>query len=145
MGQCSFSAAILFLGTRLSECSTSRNGRFTPWERTPGTYFIGGSVGLRAGLDTQEATSLASAWNRTPVIRPVGRRCTDCKFHRCTPMFRRDELPPSFLRPAHSSALNMETAYSSEMVIPLYQSRRCHILEDRSLNMHLCDNLFCLL
>jgi hypothetical protein len=32
--------------------SASRPGRtFTPGERTPGTYFTGGWVGLRAGLD----------------------------------------------------------------------------------------------
>jgi hypothetical protein len=27
------------------------SGRFTPGERAPGTHWIGGSVGLRAGLD----------------------------------------------------------------------------------------------
>jgi hypothetical protein len=35
------------------EWSASRPGRALPWERTPGTHCTGGSVDLRAGLDTQ--------------------------------------------------------------------------------------------
>jgi hypothetical protein len=31
-----------------------RPGRFTPWERAPGTHCIGGWVGPRAGLDAVE-------------------------------------------------------------------------------------------
>jgi hypothetical protein len=34
------------------EWSASRPGRFFPRERTPGTHWIGGYVGPRAGLDT---------------------------------------------------------------------------------------------
>jgi hypothetical protein len=33
------------------EWSASRTGRFTPGERAPGTHWIGGWVGPRAGLD----------------------------------------------------------------------------------------------
>jgi hypothetical protein len=34
--------------------SVSRPCRFTPWERAPGTHWIGGWVGPRAGLDDME-------------------------------------------------------------------------------------------
>jgi hypothetical protein len=34
------------------EWSVSRPGRFTSKDRTPGTHWIGGKVGSRAGLDT---------------------------------------------------------------------------------------------
>jgi hypothetical protein len=36
------------------EWSASRHGRFTPGERTPGTHWVGGWVGPRAGLDDLE-------------------------------------------------------------------------------------------
>jgi hypothetical protein len=36
------------------EWSTSRFGRFTAGERTPGTHWIGGWVGPRAGLHNME-------------------------------------------------------------------------------------------
>jgi hypothetical protein len=36
------------------EWSASRLGRFAPGERAPGTHFIGGLVGPRAGLDDVE-------------------------------------------------------------------------------------------
>jgi hypothetical protein len=36
------------------ERSASRPGRFTPGERDPSTYWIGGWVGYRAGLDVVE-------------------------------------------------------------------------------------------
>jgi hypothetical protein len=42
----------------------------TSRERTPGTHWIGGWVGLRAGLDTEvrEEKYFASAGDRTPVV-----------------------------------------------------------------------------
>jgi hypothetical protein len=48
----------IFLTSALDggEWSTSRPGRFTPGERDPGTHWIGGWVGLRAGLDDLEKT-----------------------------------------------------------------------------------------
>jgi hypothetical protein len=36
------------------EWSASRLGRFNPWENVPGTHWIGGWVGPRAGLDAVE-------------------------------------------------------------------------------------------
>jgi hypothetical protein len=36
------------------EWSATRPGHFTPGERVPGTHWIGGWVGLRAGLDDVE-------------------------------------------------------------------------------------------
>jgi hypothetical protein len=50
----------IFLTTALvgGEWSASRSGRFTPGERTPGTHWIGGWVGPRAGLDTVEKRKL---------------------------------------------------------------------------------------
>jgi len=39
------------LGTIFCEWSASRPGRVTPGERTPGSRWIGGWVGSRAGLD----------------------------------------------------------------------------------------------
>jgi hypothetical protein len=41
--------------------------RFTPWKRPPGTHWIGGWVGFRAGLDT-EATGiiLCLCWGSNP-------------------------------------------------------------------------------
>jgi hypothetical protein len=35
------------------ELSASRTGRFTPRERAPGTHWIGGWVGTRAGLEAE--------------------------------------------------------------------------------------------
>jgi hypothetical protein len=36
------------------ECSASRAGHITPREKAPGTYWIGGWVDLRAGLDDEK-------------------------------------------------------------------------------------------
>jgi hypothetical protein len=46
----------IFLTSALvgGEWSTSRPGRFTPGERAPGTHWIGGWAGLRAGVDDLE-------------------------------------------------------------------------------------------
>jgi hypothetical protein len=47
---------ITFLTSALvgDEWPVSRPGRFTPEERAPGTHWIGGWVGPRAGLDEVE-------------------------------------------------------------------------------------------
>jgi hypothetical protein len=47
---------ILNFGTRprVGVWSAVRPGRFIPWERAPGTHWIGGWVGPRAGLDGVE-------------------------------------------------------------------------------------------
>jgi hypothetical protein len=45
-----------FLASALDggECRALRSGRLTPVERAPGTYWMRGPVGLRAGLDAVE-------------------------------------------------------------------------------------------
>jgi hypothetical protein len=50
LGEWGIVPCILDLGTR-RRWLTSRPGRFTPRERAPGTHWIGGWVGRRAGLD----------------------------------------------------------------------------------------------
>jgi hypothetical protein len=48
--------------------SASRSGHFTPRERAPGTRWLDGWVGPRAGLDTvMKRTFAASAGTRTAV------------------------------------------------------------------------------
>jgi hypothetical protein len=46
----------IFLTSALAggEWAASRTGRFTPGERAPGTYWIGGGVSPRASLDDVE-------------------------------------------------------------------------------------------
>jgi hypothetical protein len=46
-----------------------------PWEMAAGTHWIGGRVGLRAGLDTggRGRKSYASAGNRSLVVQSVVR------------------------------------------------------------------------
>jgi hypothetical protein len=44
--------AFLTLALGRGEWSASRPRRFTPWEGAPGTNWIGGWVGPKAGLDT---------------------------------------------------------------------------------------------
>jgi hypothetical protein len=52
---------------------------FTSGERTPGTNWIGGWVGSRAGMDTQrlEEKSFSFAGDRAPVFHSVVRPYTD--------------------------------------------------------------------
>jgi hypothetical protein len=63
------------------EWSASRPGLFTSRERTPGTRWIGGWVGPRAGLDAvvkRKIPSLRRKSNpRTPIVQPVAQRYTD--------------------------------------------------------------------
>jgi hypothetical protein len=52
--------------------SASRTSRLTPGKRTPGTHWVGGWVGPRAGLDTVSDTRTPiPARNRTPIVQPV--------------------------------------------------------------------------
>jgi hypothetical protein len=57
------------------EWSASCPGRFTPRERTPDTHWIGGWVGLRAGLVTVVKRKIPSSrWEsnpRTLIFQPV--------------------------------------------------------------------------
>jgi hypothetical protein len=58
--------------------SVTLRPRFTPWERTHSTHWIGGWVVLRVGLDTEaRGKSFASATDRTPVVHSVVRHYTD--------------------------------------------------------------------
>jgi hypothetical protein len=48
-----------------------------PWERTSGTHYTGGWVGLRAGLDTEvRGKSFVPAGDRTPIARSSSRSQT---------------------------------------------------------------------
>jgi hypothetical protein len=63
------------------ECSTSRPGRFTPKERAPGTYWIRGWVGSRAGLDAVVKRKILSPRRESnldhPIVQPVVSPYTD--------------------------------------------------------------------
>jgi hypothetical protein len=70
-----------FLSSALDngEWSTSRHGRFTPGERSPGTHSVRGWVGRRAGLSlrlesyvTTDGQSSSLSWNKAPIwdLRP---------------------------------------------------------------------------
>jgi hypothetical protein len=64
--------AFLTLALYGGKWSASRPGRFTPGERVPGTHWIGGGVGPRAGLDAVARRKLpATARIRTPVAQLV--------------------------------------------------------------------------
>jgi hypothetical protein len=52
------------------EVSASRFGRFTAWERAPGTHWIGGCVGSRAGLDNVKRKFLTLPGLE---LQPIGR------------------------------------------------------------------------
>jgi hypothetical protein len=63
------------------EWSASRPGRFTPWERAPGTPWIGGWVGPRAVLDAVVKRKIPSPRRepnpRTPIVQLVAQSYTD--------------------------------------------------------------------
>jgi hypothetical protein len=63
------------------EWSASRSGRFTPRERAPGTYLIGGWVGPRTVLDAvvkrKNPSPRRQSNPRTPIVQPVAQRYTD--------------------------------------------------------------------
>jgi hypothetical protein len=53
------------------EWSPSRPGRFTPKERAPGTHWIGGWVGLRAGLDAVVRREIPSPYQESNPHHPA--------------------------------------------------------------------------
>jgi hypothetical protein len=63
----------IFLTSTLAggEWSASRPGRFTPVEKVPGTFSVGGSVGSRAGLDDLEKRKFFTLPGLE--LRPFGR------------------------------------------------------------------------
>jgi hypothetical protein len=72
----------IFLTSALvgGEWSGSRPGRFTPWKRAPGTYWIGGWVDPTAGLDDMEKRkflTLSGLELRPSVVQLVASRYTD--------------------------------------------------------------------
>jgi hypothetical protein len=59
----------------------SRPGRFIPWERAPGTNWIGGWVGTRAGLEDVEKgkfLTLPGPELNPSVVQPVASCYADC-------------------------------------------------------------------
>jgi hypothetical protein len=59
------------------EWSASRPGRYTSRERAPGTHWIGGWVGPRAGLDAVAKRRIPSPRresNSDPIVQPVASR-----------------------------------------------------------------------
>jgi hypothetical protein len=61
--------------------SASRPGHFTPRERAPGTRWIGGWVGPRAGLDAVSKRKIPSSGRESnpdhPIVQPVASHCTN--------------------------------------------------------------------
>jgi hypothetical protein len=54
------------------EWSASCSGHFTPRERAPSSYWIGGWVSPRAGLDTVLKRKIPSPLGvQTPIVHPV--------------------------------------------------------------------------
>jgi hypothetical protein len=72
----------IFLTSALvgGECSASRPGRFSPGEIAPGTHWIGGWVGPRAGLDDVQKRKFLTlpGLELPPLDRPA----------RCQPLYR---------------------------------------------------------
>jgi hypothetical protein len=70
MGEWRNSSNIVISALDRGEWSASRPGRFTPGERVPDTYWIGGWMFPRAGLDAVEKRKmfLALAGIRTSTI-----------------------------------------------------------------------------
>jgi hypothetical protein len=62
------------------EWSDSRPGRFTPGERAPGNYCIGGLLGPRAGLDYLEKRKLLTLPGLE--LRPIGRPVRNQSLYR---------------------------------------------------------------
>jgi hypothetical protein len=59
IGEWSYRSSILDLVLDGGEWPASRPGRFTPWERAPGTHCIGGWVGLRTSLDDVDKRNIS--------------------------------------------------------------------------------------
>jgi hypothetical protein len=58
----------------LGEWSASCPSRFTPRERAPGVHWIGGWVGLRAGLDMVSKRKIPSPSRESNLDRPARRQ-----------------------------------------------------------------------
>jgi hypothetical protein len=71
-----FLTSVLFGG----EWSASRRGRFTPGGRTPGTQWIGGCVGTRAGLYAAEKRKCLTLLGLE--LQPLGRPASSQSVYR---------------------------------------------------------------
>jgi hypothetical protein len=75
LGSGGIATRILDSTLNTGEWSASRPGSFIPKESTPGTYWIGGWVGTRAGLDAVVKREIPSphreSKSRTLIIQPV--------------------------------------------------------------------------
>jgi hypothetical protein len=99
------------LGIDGCEWSVSRPVLFTPGKSSPGTHWIGGWVGQRAGLDVVVKRNFPTpAGNRTPV-HPA----------RSLALYRWDILAPFAKRVTNASKLPKQGLVLSQ---PLYQRRR---------------------
>jgi hypothetical protein len=72
----------IFLTSALvgGEWYASRPGRFIPWERAPGTHWIGDWVGPRAGLDDVEKRKFLTLAGLE--FRPLGRPAPSQSLYR---------------------------------------------------------------
>jgi hypothetical protein len=127
------------------EWSVSQPGRFTPREKAPGTHWIGGWVGSRAGLDAVVKRKIPSSRQesnpRTPIVQPVAQRYTNwaitaygplciTKFNWCQvflpweancPGLETDQSPP------FSAEVNNTWRYTSISPIRLWRRFPCLI------------------
>jgi hypothetical protein len=71
------SATILDFGTRWRWVISFTSRPLYPWRNPPGTYWIGGCMGLRAVLDFVRKRKLSPAEIRNPVVQPISRRNTN--------------------------------------------------------------------
>jgi hypothetical protein len=70
--------------------SASHTGRFTPSERAPGTHWIGGWVGPRAGLDTIVKEKFQTLPGPEPlIVQPIAQRYTT-ELHRLMGKIKRE-------------------------------------------------------
>jgi hypothetical protein len=77
MGDWRYSPTILDLGTRWKWVVHFKPQTLYHRGRVPGTHWIGGSVGPKAGMDAVEQTDISSPCREsTPAVQPVARRYT---------------------------------------------------------------------
>jgi hypothetical protein len=101
------------------EWSVSRPDRFTPKERAPGTNWIGGWVGHRAGMDAvvkRIPSPHRKSKPRTPIIQPLAQRYTDWAKKKRTLEMRNDRHHTYFLllRPRFRIVILICTKFSSK-------------------------------
>jgi hypothetical protein len=81
----------IFLTSALveGECSASQSCRFTPTETAPGTHWIGGWVGPRAGLDdVEKILDPTGTRTPTPAVQRAASRYTNYAIPALCPLPR---------------------------------------------------------